>query len=158
MPNTLRVQHPLILRHPALWPWLGSVCAAMDRPKAAAFIADLCGRSDALVLLGVEDRPCALLCAELPSPLNLFPWITLGYNDGSPALGREMMRQAAQWFRAHGHTTFQAINGSGRSDAAYARGLRCVGEVTERHSLLTVALREEEQDGAEVSGRARLGV
>jgi hypothetical protein len=68
------------------------------------------------------------------------PFIVLGYNRGTRALGRELLEWSIHWVRAHGYTSFDMINRSGSSDAVYERKLRGLGRVTDKASVLTVEL------------------
>jgi hypothetical protein len=137
-----RVANPEALRHPALAYWLAGVCEHFHLPvHAPAHIAEVCARADVQVLLGVEgDEPRALLVTELPTPFNVRPFIVLGYNRGTRALGRELLLWATRWVREQGYTSFDMINRSGSSDAVYERKLRGLGRVTDKASVLTVEL------------------
>jgi acetolactate synthase regulatory subunit len=157
---THRLQHPQVLLHPALLPWLERVCAHLGlHVCASAYLADLCAQAHTQVLLGIEgERPVALLVTQLPTPLMLQPTILLGYNDGSKAIGAEMMREAARWLRTEGFDRFLAMNRSGRSDAAYERGLRPHGMVIERVTTFLVELNKEETDEVRCEDRNLGGV
>ena len=104
----------------------------------------MCARPNVQILLGIENHgPVALLVTQLPSPLMLLPTILLGYNSGSRALGHEMMAQAGAFARLGGYDRVLLVNRSGRSDAAYARGLGRVGIIKDRMTVFEVELKEE---------------
>lgn len=148
-----RVQgQPEILQAPGWQEFAARACAACGlAPGAAQFLGELSARPGFWLLLGCEDGgPKALMAAELPSPLTSHPTILLAYNVGSRALRDAVARATVSWLQAQGHTKAQMINRSGYSDAVYGRGLRPIGDVEERHTLLTVKLREEGAQGAEV--------
>lgn len=153
-----RLLHPGILAHPLLAPWFLGVCAGLvpNPEPVARHVAALCTEAHTQVLLGIEGaQPRALLVTQLPTPLMLLPTVLLGYNEGIPALGKAMMQQACAWMRENGYYSFLAVN-RGRNSAAYARGLRPFGEVSDAGTTFRVELREEEEDDA-VRGGA-LGV
>ena len=156
----LRLTEPEVLRHPALASWLDAVCTKLERPHAPAYIIDLCAKPDTLVLLGIEaQKPRALLVLQPPSPLTLYPIITLGYNSGSALLGKSMMDAAATWCGQQGSAFCHAVNGSGASDAAYERcGRRCGWSVVDRQTFITFAVPQELNDGPAVDTRTRLGL
>jgi len=140
-----RLLNPQVLQHPALLPWVDRVCGRFELcAYASAHIAELCAAAHTQVLLGIEEeRPVALLVSQLPTPLMLYPTILLAYNEGSKAIGGEMVEEAARWMRDAGYSHFLMTNRSGRSDAAYERVLRPHGTVIERATTLLVELRKE---------------
>lgn len=119
-------------------------------PGAGAFLGTLAANPNVLVLVGEEGAvlKCLLVC-ELPTPFTLLPTITLAYNEGSRDLRAQAFCALQRWVRAHGYEQVRMVNRSGHG-AAYERALRPLGEVVERHELLTVKLREEGGEGAEV--------
>ena len=157
-----RLLHPGVLQHPALKPWLYFTVSKLvaNWEAAAAHITELCGQEHTQVLLGIEgESPVALLVTQLPTPLMLYPTVLFAYNEGSKAIGGEMVEQAASWMRDAGFSHFLMTNRSGRSDAAYERILRPHGKVIERATTLLVELRkEEEQNGDEVHQRPGVGI
>lgn len=128
-----------------VWEFLQRVCTHFRLPHAACLeICNMCARPNVQILLGIENHgPVALLVTQLPSPLMLLPTILLGYNSGSRALGHEMMAQAGAFARLGGYDRVLLVNRSGRSDAAYARGLGRVGIIKDRMTVFEVELKEE---------------
>ena len=155
-----RLLTPQVLEHPWLRPWVWSITSRFDLSQdAPEFVAGLCGQAHTQVLLGIEEeRPVALLVTQLPTPLMLYPTILLAYNEGSKAIGGEMMQEAVRWVRAAGYSHFLMTNRSNRSDAAYERGLRPHGTVIARATTLLVELRKEEEDEVQSSGDVLGGV
>jgi hypothetical protein len=147
--QVLTIQHPQVLLHEALLPWLTGVCAGFKlRASAPAYIAGLCGEVHTQVLLGIEaEAPRALLVTQLPSPMDLLPTILLAYNEGSAELGTQVLAQATAWMQAREHTKFQLVNGSGFADVVYERRLRRtgLGKVVDRKSILTIELEGEKE-------------
>lgn len=159
-----RLLTPQVLDHPALRPWFyRSVLKLIPGPErmvaACEQISALCAEAHSQVLLGIEEeRPVALLVSQLPTPLMLYPTILLAYNEGSKAIGGEMVQEAARWMRGAGYAHFLMTNRSGRGDAAYERILRPHGTVIERATTLLVELKEEEQDEVQSAGDVLGGV
>ena len=157
----LRITEPGVFQHPVLAGWLSKVCTHFSLPTyAPAYIPEICARANTLVLLGLEAESLhAILVIEPPSPLTLYPIITLGYNSGSAMLGRALVDEAAAWCRQRGITHCHGINGSGKSDAAYERLARSWGwQVANRQAFMTFAVPPGEQDGPAVDTRTRLGL
>lgn len=154
-----RLLHPGILAHPYLAPWLARLCAKLvpNPEPVTRQLCALCTEAHTQVLLGIEEgQPRALLVTQLPTPLMLLPVILLGYNEGTKQLGKAMMQQACAWVRENGYSAFLAVN-RGRNSAAYARGLRPFGKVSDAGTTFRVELREEEEENDAVRGGA-LGV
>jgi hypothetical protein len=121
-----RLLNPQVLQHPALKPWFYfSVSKLIPGPErmvaAAEQISALCVEAHTQVLLGIEEErhTVALLVTQLPTPLMLYPTILFAYNEGSKAIGGEMVQEAARWIRAAGFTHFLMTNRSGTAEEGF---------------------------------------
>lgn len=148
--SILRVSNPALFDLVKVGGWVDRVCVGLGVPGAVPYLRECCTREHTQILLGVEmEEPRALLVTQLPTPFMVHPTILVGYNSGSPALGRALMREAASWARAAGHSRLRLTNGSGRSDAAYLRGLSRVGmTLVASATAFTVELGEEQECGS----------
>jgi hypothetical protein len=77
------------------------------------------------LFLGMEDGASkALLTGYFPaSYLFPYPMITLIYNEGSKDLLRSLIRTATDHVLSRGYSKLWALNGSGRKDEVWLRGL-----------------------------------
>jgi hypothetical protein len=131
MSNVIHVQNPRALLVPDVAALIKRAVLSVDvvAPGGPDSIAkdfyDHTVNSDMFLFLGMEDGACrALVTGYFPaSYLFPYPMITLIYNEGSKVLLRELVKKTVDHITAHGYSKTWALNGSGRSDEVWMRGL-----------------------------------
>ncbi len=130
MTNVVLLRNPRALLVPDVFGLIKravkSVELAADGIEGAAQeLFDYCTNEDLFMFLGFEDGHAhALLMGYFPaSSLFPYPMVSLIYNEGSKKLLRMLVADYGTLMEQRGFSRTWAMNGSGRSDAAWIRSL-----------------------------------
>ncbi len=98
-------------------------------PELVADVTEFITSDEHFFVLGSEyHKPLALALGFFhTSPLFPHPTLVAAYNEGSIPLRNLLRRKVMDILTARGYTTALAINGTGRPDAAWIRGLAPTG-------------------------------
>ena len=132
MPNAILLRNPRALLVPDVIKLVNRAVKSvpllelteLDGAAAQEFF-DYCTDENSFLFLGFEDGHAhALMMGYFPtSALFPYPVISLIYNEGSKALLRIVVNEWQALLTSRGYSRTWALNGSGRSDAAW---LRCL--------------------------------
>ncbi len=109
-----------------------------DYPESEAELRQAATAEHVAMLIGAEKgklRALAIACLPL-STLTPLPTVYHFYNRGSAILRDALVDAVVDFFLQSGYTRFLAVNGTGRSDKAYAKLFSRAGEVQQIGSML----------------------